>query len=269
MSGRGNGSNGTYRSVALMYHALFRDGGDPPPDRVYTLAATTFERQLDRIVEVHGTAGCVRDWLSGTNDARILLTFDDGRVSDYDIAFAALQRRNMRADFFVNPANVGRRGYAGWIALREMSMAGMSIQSHGYEHRYFTHLPPKELRGSLYAARCVIEDKVGAPVTLLAPPGGRMPTGLIELARECGYQRIVSSRPGRVARKSGGVLPRMAITTRLGANEFDRWLVGHAVSIWRRRLAYSGLAVAKRLLGDARYEKARSRVLAVANPEGS
>lgn len=266
MSGRVNGGNVTHRTVALMYHALFRNGGVPPPDRVYTLEATTFERQLDRIIEVHGTAGCVRDWLSGATDTRILLTFDDGRASDYDIAFAALRRRNMRADFFVNPANVGTRGYTGWNALREMSMAGMSIQSHGYEHRYFTHFHPHELRQSLYAARCVIEDKIGTSVTLLAPPGGRMPTGLVELARECGYQRIVSSRPGRVAHTSTSVLPRMAVTTRLAANEFDRWLAGDAISIWRHRLAYSGLAAAKRLLGDARYEKARSRALA--GPEG-
>jgi len=45
------------------------------------------------------------------------------------------------------PAQVGGRGYASWAQLREMSDAGMSIQSHGYSHDYFlTDLSPHHLR---------------------------------------------------------------------------------------------------------------------------
>lgn len=246
--------------VALMYHAVVRVG-EAAVDGVYTLGATAFEHQLDRIAGTHGMGASVRDWLAGASPARVLLTFDDGRSSDHDVATEALLRRGMRADFFINPANVGKPGYASWVALREMSSAGMSIQSHGYEHRYFTGIPAVRLREELKRSKSVIEDRIGAPVTLLAPPGGRMPHGLAGLARTCGYERVVSSRPGRIADPSALVLPRMAVTTRITPNEFDQWIRGQGSSIWRRRVVYSGLAAAKRILGDARYEKVRSRAL--------
>lgn len=245
-----------------MYHALVGSGEEAGHDQVYTLNNDEFARQLDRMAESQGGAGCLRDWLSGAYHGKVLLTFDDGRKSDHGMAFPALAKRGMRADFFVNPVNVGRHGYVSWSDLREMSSAGMSIQSHGYRHEYFTHLAPHALRESLDASRREIEDRVGDSVTLLAPPGGRMPMELGKLARECGYQYIVSSRPGYLRHASRShTLPRLAVTNRLAASDFERLIAGDPMSILRRRLVYSGLGAAKRLLGDANYEKIRSQTL--------
>lgn len=168
----------------------------------------------------------------------------------------------MRADFFVNPANVGKPGYADWANLREMSAAGMSIQSHGYDHVYLTGLDTRTLRDRLYAARIAIEDHVGTSVTLLAPPGGRMPPNLVDIARQCGYRHILSSRPGRiVANGKAGILSRLAITAALDERRFGAWIAGNTVAISRERIRYGTLSMAKRLLGDSRYERVRTHAL--------
>lgn len=248
-------------TVALMYHAI-GDGATPSgQDPHYTLDLGAFHRQLDLIAVGNGSSA--RDWLAGGREAQVLITFDDGHLSNYQHAFPALAARGLGADFFVNPANVGRPGFASWRQLREMSDAGMSIQSHGYDHVYLTSLDTAALRSSLRAAREEISQQVGEPATLLAPPGGRMPRNLRGLAQECGYTHVLSSRPGLVASgAAGAILPRMAVTAATSEAVMQGWIAGDSAAVLRERLRYAGLALAKRLLGDARYERARARALA-------
>ena len=250
------------RAVALMYHAVSRGGALPGQDPHYTLDAATFGIQLDWIDAAGG--GCsARDWLRDGERRPVLLTFDDGHASNYEVAFPALCARGLRAHFFVNPANVGRPGFATWAQLREMDAAGMSIQSHGYDHSYLTDLDPRALRERLHAARLRIEDGVGAVVTLLAPPGGRMPAALAETARECSYRHVLSSRPGTIrATRHAAVLPRLAVTAPLPAARLRAWIAGDAASILRERMRHGMLSAAKQVLGDARYERARLLALA-------
>lgn len=251
----------TRRAVALMYHALSANEVPRGQDPHYTLAERRFRAQL-QLIAGQGGAGCARDWLAGRHAHRVLLTFDDGHASNHRHAFPALVEHGMRADFFVNPANVGKPGYAGWNDLREMSGAGMSIQSHGYDHVYLTGLDARTLRDRLYAARIAIEDQVGTSVTLLAPPGGRMPPGLADVARQCGYHHILSSRPGRIfAGRKARVLPRMAITSALDERRFGAWIAGSLLAISREQVRYGTLSMAKRLLGDSRYERVRMHAL--------
>lgn len=249
-------------AVALMYHALSRGGPVPGQDPHYTLDESRLRGQLREIASLGGACSA-RDWLVEGERRPVLLTFDDGHASNHHLAFPALYEHGMRADFFVNPANVGKPGFATWADLREMSAAGMSIQSHGYDHVYLTGLDPRTLRDRLYAARIAIEDEVGAAVTLLAPPGGRMPPNLAAFARECGYRHVLSSRPGRFTASSDAfVLPRLSVTAALDARRFRAWIAGSGTAILRERLRYGTLSLAKGLLGDARYERARTLALA-------
>lgn len=248
-------------AIALMYHALDGDsmlGQDPH----YTLSCQSFRRHLAYLRDSVGTAVGARHWLDNPAGARVLITFDDGHVSNHRLALPLLLEFGMRADFFVNPATVGCPGFVGWDDLREMAAAGMSIQSHGYDHQYLTALSPQQLRSSLLRARLELEDRLGAPVTLLAPPGGRMPSGLDVIAQSCGYVRIFGSRPGRLrTHDARSILPRMAITSQCDAATLASWVDRRNAAVVRLQVRYHALAVAKRVLGNALYERARARML--------
>ncbi|RZA20391.1 MAG: polysaccharide deacetylase family protein [Lysobacteraceae bacterium] len=249
------------RAIALMYHALSQDH-DRPHDPHYTVSECVFDHQLGTIRARVGDACSARDWLEGGRPAKVLLTFDDGLASDHQVALPILAAHGMTADFFVNPATVGRPGYVGWEALREMSAAGMSVQSHGYDHVHFTRMDPATLRESLYRARVLIEDRLGTAVTLLAPPGGRMPARLAETARAAGYRHLLCSRPGVLdARDRHMPLPRMAVTAGLPARRFEDWITARPAAIAGARLRYGVLQLAKRMIGDARYERLRADAL--------
>ena len=184
------------RTVALMYHAVGDDAG-PGADPHYTVTHAGVPR-ADGAVRAPARRRHQRPELAGGPPGAII-TFDDGHESNHRLAFPALRAAGMSADFFVNPAQVGTPGFASWSALREMAEGGMSIQSHGLDHRhYLTELSPVQLRDELKRARQEIEDHVGQPVTLLAPPGGRCPPRLADVAQEVGYSHVFSSRPGLI-----------------------------------------------------------------------
>jgi peptidoglycan/xylan/chitin deacetylase (PgdA/CDA1 family) len=255
----GDGDIGARETIALMYHVLLSgDDVGPGVDRHYAVGVPAFRAQLDLCQRLGGAVVSARDWIAGRRG--IIVTFDDGHASHYRVAFPHLQAMGGTADFFVNPAEVGTAGLATWAELAEMARAGMSIQSHGLEHRYLTQLSEPRLRDDLRRARGEIEDRVGRPVTLLAPPGGRRPPGLARIAAEVGYTHVLDSRPGVIRRGQGPTLGRFAITARLETRRIESWLRGGYQRL-AAEVRYGLLDLAKRALGDDAYERVRGRLL--------
>jgi peptidoglycan/xylan/chitin deacetylase (PgdA/CDA1 family) len=246
-------------TIALMYHAVGASKGlgvDPH----YAVDLPRFSAQLALSIRHGGGVITANDWLGGRRG--VIFTFDDGLASDYAVAFPALAQAGARADFFVNPKQVGTPGYATWAQLREMSDAGMSIQSHGLDHSYYlTDLSPYHLREDLKRSRLEIEQQMGRPVTLLAPPGGRSPAMLEYVARECGYTHVLDSKPGRIVSEQEHTLSRMAVTANLPLMELESWLLRRGTAILRLQVRYSVLDLAKRAFGDEAYENLRKRLL--------
>jgi len=243
-----------------MYHAVGSVPTGPGGDPHYTVELPRFAAQLALCIRSAGATISARDWIAGKSG--VIFTFDDGHESNYYAAFPALADAGARADFFVNPAQVGTPGYASWAQLREMAQGGMSIQSHGYDHSYFlTELSPHHLREDLRRARAEIEQQVGQPVTLLAPPGGRSPARLEHVARECGYTHVLDSKPGRVVAGDQRTLSRLAVTAQLEIGSLQSWLRRGNTAILRAQVRYSVLDFAKRALGDDAYRNLRKRLL--------
>lgn len=249
--------------VILMYHAI--DGQPPAPaaaDPHYTVAAPAFAAHLAALAATGLPLDCARDGLRRGGARGVWLTFDDGDSSNHRVAFPMLAERGLRADFFVNPARVGAPGYATWPELREMAAAGMSIQSHGWDHVYFTALAEPALRDDLERSRKTIEDRIGQPVELLAPPGGRCPPRLDRIAQSCGYRAVLGSRPGTLRpRDAGGVLPRVAVRAVHDARQLRDWALRGAAAMRPLVLRDRVFGAAKQLLGDRRYERLRSAML--------
>ncbi len=256
------------RPIALMYHALGNDASEAAGhDAHYTVSAHRFAAQLALLRARCGRTVSFRDWIAGAEeDSSTVLTFDDGHLSDYTIAYPLLVEHGFGADFFVNPGRVGTPGYATWEQLREMSDAGLSIQSHSHRHSYLDELPTDALRDDLVRSRFAIENRIGRAVTLLAPPGGRMSADLSRVARQCGYRWILSSRPGRLrllgeATDHAPIMSRMAVTAALADTTLAAWVDGAKWPMLHASLRYTALSAAKRALGNRGYERLRGRVI--------
>ena len=257
--------DGGRSDLILMYHGLAGAASPPAADPHYTLPVGEFAAQLDALLGDGLRLGSARDLLPQLPALRppaVMLTFDDGDDSNYRQAWPVLAKRGLSADFFVNPARVGRPGFCSWTELADMAEAGMSIQSHGHTHTYFTHLDRAALSEELRISRAEIEDRLGRAVSLLAPPGGRSPRGLVALARSLGYSAVLGSEPGVLASADGEQpLPRIALTAGHRVDELLRWARGGARALAPLQRRYRRLALAKRVFGDRGYERVRGLAL--------
>ncbi|MBL8298390.1 MAG: polysaccharide deacetylase family protein [Rhodanobacteraceae bacterium] len=252
------------QTLVLMYHGLSgRHAAPESADPHYTLPTVRFCAQLDALTAAGFGVGCLRDRERPETSRDVVLTFDDGDLSNYTEAFPALLERGLSADFFVNPERVGRPGFCTWLQLREMADAGMSIQSHGMTHTYFTHLDRRALTDELRRSKSAIEEQIAQPVTLLAPPGGRCPRGLAALAQAQGYRTVLGSVPGVAMPPfaDGRILPRVALTAAHDVASVLHWAQGGAAALRGLRTRYAALALAKRLFGDRGYERLREALL--------
>jgi peptidoglycan/xylan/chitin deacetylase (PgdA/CDA1 family) len=249
--------------TVLMYHALSDAGAAGDADPHYALPAGRLRRHLSAM-RAAGRAPCsVAQVLAGELGARdaVALTFDDGHASNAAAA-AEVAAAGGRADFFVNPATVGRPGYLPWSELRGMADAGMSVQSHGATHRFLDALTPREVAAELADSRKEIEDRLGRAVLLFAPAGGRMPARFAARALEAGYHAVCTSRPGRWTPDRGVLIPRLAVLASTADARLERWIAGAQPEMLLQLARYAALRGARRLVGGAAYRRLRSALLA-------
>jgi len=223
----------------FMYHVLTAPTEPLGPDggAKYRLPAAVFREHL-ALIKSKGFRPAVLSSLSGpdsSTDARpaVGLTFDDGHVSNYTLAYPALAEAAARGDFFVNTATVGRPGFLTWPQIAEMQRAGLSFQSHSHDHVVLVRLPAAALERQLRDSKRLLEDRLGAPVEFLAAPYGLLDRSVVRAAREAGYRAVCTSwswpaRPG--ARTMGRIAVHQAMTAR----DFSQLLRGRPAILVRR-----------------------------------
>ncbi|HEX3122248.1 MAG TPA: polysaccharide deacetylase family protein [Rhodanobacteraceae bacterium] len=249
----------------LMYHGLHAGPGDSGVyDAVYSVEPRDFAAQLDWLAANGYRTARLRDLqLQRPDSARnVMITFDDGDISNLQVALPELSKRRMVAEFFVTADFVGRPGRLAPQDLRTLADAGMSVQAHGCSHRYLDELSLAEVEEELSASKQRLEAILGQSVTALALPGGRGGERERALALGMGYLDVLGSVPGRNRQWSRGrYLQRLAVTRGLALEDFASMVRGRGALPALMQARYHVLALTKRLLGNRRYEHFRTWML--------
>ncbi len=127
---------------------------------------------------------------------KIMITFDDGYTSDCLVAMPLLKKYGFSAMFFVTAGLVGTSGYMTRNQVRKLCDAGMSVQSHSFNHVFLPQLPEEKIIEELKKSKAVLEEITGREVAYLSVPGGRISQPVIDVAKRLGYQGIFTSHPG-------------------------------------------------------------------------
>lgn len=245
----------------LMYHGIHdseRDDGVFNP--VYSVTTDAFRRQLDRLADLGFTTVRLDEHREETHP--VVLTFDDGDVSNLEVALPLLQERGMVAEFFVTSGFVGRPGMLTPLGVRELAEAGMRIQSHGRTHEPLADLDDAVLEGELSGSRDALESWSGTRPDALSLPGGRGGARELRIAERLGYRHVLNSVPGpNRRRRPGHYLHRIAVTRSTALHEFDALIRWRGVGPRRALVRTAALELPKRLLGNARYDELRTRLL--------
>ena len=200
----------------LNYHGVGALGiPEDAPDRKFWISATTLRQQLSQL-RFSGRRVVLLSQHWGHTPARpeggrsAVITFDDGRVTDYDVAFPLLAQAGARAEFFINTATIGRPGFMTWEHVEEMQRAGMSFQSHSHDHIVLLGLSRPRLEYQLRTSKQRLEDRLGQKVQFLAAPYGLLGRAVIDTAEQVGYHGVCNSRQW-LAQPGSRVINRVAV----------------------------------------------------------
>lgn len=246
----------------LMYHGLHEQQMSARSfDPVYSIAPTAFSAQLDWLC-ANGYRSVRLDDPQCGQSKRIIISFDDGDVSNLTIALPLLAERGMTAECFVTSDFIGDPDMLTMQDIRALADAGIGVQSHGRSHRFLEDLDDDEMFAELRDSKVRIEAATGRPVTALAFPGGRGGARERDVALGLGYRHVLGSQPGHNQyRRPHECYERVAITRDLPLDDFASLVEWRG---WRpryARLRFRALRVPKQLLGNDRYQRLRAKLL--------
>ncbi len=168
----------------FLYHEL----RTAPSSYSYVIERGQFEAHADLFLRLRAAAGGAVLWPE--------ITFDDGHISNHELALPALAARGLTATFFLTVGWMGSRaGYMNWSQVKALHAAGQRIGAHGWSHALLTHCDAAALEKELGAARLTLEDRLGASVTWMSLPGGRFNQRVLAACRSAGYEHVFTSRP--------------------------------------------------------------------------
>ncbi|MCB1754542.1 MAG: polysaccharide deacetylase family protein [Gammaproteobacteria bacterium] len=241
------------KTIVLMYHGLFEDQRDleksiSQEDRPYAVLRENFRRQLSLIKQAQ----------ANNPDTQIVLTFDDGHISNFSMALPDLQAAGLGAWFFITTDFMrAREHFCRPEHLAAMHEAGMIIGSHGVSHSFLDRdLAEQALRREFSDSRLALEAAISSPVSSISFPGGRYSEDSVKLARDCGYRHLFGSRVGvnkALEDKGREPIRRVAIRKSTSDTEFQKIIsadMAYYSTIAAKQSLKSGL---RKLLGNRLY----------------
>jgi peptidoglycan/xylan/chitin deacetylase (PgdA/CDA1 family) len=169
-------------------------------DKAFNVTPELFEEQLKYFQE-NGYVSVPLDYLIEYFDTGkslppkiFAITFDDGHLGQYDYAFPLLKKYGFTATFFIVVDWANHSGFVSWDEIKEMSNAGMAINSHSMTHFNMQAISPDRLKWEMEESKKILEEKTGKPVDYLAYPGGSYNQSVIDAAMAAGYKGAMSVR---------------------------------------------------------------------------
>jgi len=258
-------------AAIFVYHDFVEDAAAaPPPTHTYVLGQGQFAAHLAVLGAPRLRASQLGDVLAAPGPGRFVLSFDDGHISNYTVAFPMLAARGWPGCFFIVASRVGAPRALGWRELREMAAAGMEIGSHSLTHPFLHRASAADIRREFGESKRILEDGLGQPVTLASLPYGTAGEDTCAVMTELGYRALCTSEPGLVSPHTDRLaLPRIAIKQRTPAAFLANIVAGRALTLATLRSCHAVKKVGQQLVGIERWRRVRRALVTAAVGTGS
>lgn len=245
------------RIPILLYHRLARQedldaGVTGDGERIYVCGDARFADQMQWLADRGFAALSMDAFIEIRRGSRpmparpVVVTFDDGYLSNLELGLPILARHGLTATVFavLEPDEESRNLVAGrdsFLSLEQMRIldrAGIAIESHTLTHCILSELSDEEARAELVESRRRLEAGLGRVVRHLAVPRSGWSRRVRRLAHEAGYETVCCNRKGGSTGWSDPLgLPRLVVERDTTMDQF-------------RRLLEPGGAVGARFVGN-------------------
>jgi peptidoglycan/xylan/chitin deacetylase (PgdA/CDA1 family) len=174
--------------------AIYYTTDGTPPTTASTAYAGAFQLTRSAVVRFFsvdraGNAEQPRSQTVYVNGARtyVAFTWDDGRISQYDVAFKhAFDPQGVHATFYLNSGSIGTAPSMTWADAAAIEAAGSEIGGHTVDHVIVKGLDQTEMTHQ------ICDDRSALQAHGLNPSGFAFPEGAFDAASEataknCGY----------------------------------------------------------------------------------
>jgi len=228
------------RPIVLAYHGV---NNPPADDRLGLVMSPEHLESQIRMLQQLGYAFLTADELVDAGAGRVpergtaVLTFDDGWRDALTVALPVLQRRGVRATFYVNPGLWGAQhheigGPAGRLLdeddARALAATGMDLGCHSFTHPDLRGLSDAVLAAEVTKGRAGVEAVTGRACRTFAYPFGAHDPRVEAAVRDAGFDLAFAWLPGPWRPLAA---PRLPGPTRHGGGRLLLKLLG----IGRRR----------------------------------
>lgn len=148
----------------------------------------------------------------------VVLSFDDGYLSQYVAAFPALQHFHWPG--VLNLVTKGADLPDDDVKRMLDANPGWELASHTVHHLDLTTLDSSQLHEEVANSRKILQDRFGVPVNNFCYPSGRYDSTVIAAVKAAGYRGATSEVPGLATSAHPYVLNRIEITLDDGLNGF-------------------------------------------------
>ena len=169
----------------------------------------------------------------------LVITFDDGYKTNYDIAFPLLSQYSFTATIFITTGAIGKvndwddiEGVKGLPILsaeeiKEMERGGIDFGVHTDTHPDLTAISPEMIRAEINLSKTKLENLIGKEVTHFAYPYGKYTDEVRTMVKECGIKAACTTKPGLSNDRSDlFLLNRSGVFTNASINGFKTRLNG-------------------------------------------
>ncbi len=134
----------------------------------------------------------------------VVITFDDGWRSVYDIAFPVMREYGFPATLFIYTDFIGGGKALSWKQLNELAEHGFEIQSKTVSHRNLTNKKAgesfedyfKAVKTEISESKRIIERRLNRKCLYMAYPYGRAGSLIIAVLKEEGYRGAFTLNSG-------------------------------------------------------------------------
>jgi len=176
------------RIPILMYHSIGDGTGYKRSARDLFCSPPQFWAHLLYIQQAGYQTVTFKDVRNNTFlQKKIILTFDDGLVNQWD-AYDELLKRHMVAVFFPVLRTVEKnRKFLNADQLKIMARMGMEIGSHSMTHPVLSRSNAKKVEYEIKESKLELEKITGKEVITFCYPYGRYNNKVMEVAESAGY----------------------------------------------------------------------------------
>ena len=187
------------------------------------------------------------------------ITFDDGNLSDYTLAFKELQNMSLNGIFFIVPKWINKKNHLTWNNVKEMAKYGMKFGSHSFSHPRFNKLSSNQCQIELLESKSIIEDHIGISVNDFAFPFGIYNNMSVQHAINAGYKNIFTSKHG-IYKNNDILKPRNSLNSTTTNSDILKTLYPSQIqqlSWYLEDIVKNGV---KQIVGIERYTKLRDLI---------